>query len=87
MMRVNITDEDLVMENQGLKKRITELEAFYNERQPKESILQIEAKAILESSGDGLLVLDRKERVIDSNKKFEEITGYQRKDLVGKTAL
>ena len=87
MIRVNVTDEDLVKENQGLKKRITELEAFYNERQPKEALLQIEAKAILESSGDGLLVLDGKERVIDINKKLEEIIGYQSEELVGKTAL
>ena len=88
MIRADQANEELTLELQRLRKRITELEAFHIERQPGgETLLQSEAQTILESFTEGLLVLDKKGRLIDANKKLEEISGYQKKELVGKTTL
>ena len=49
---------------------------------------RLKQKAILESFEEAASsVLDRKGKLIDANKKFEEISGYQRSELVGKTTL
>jgi PAS domain S-box-containing protein len=88
MIRADQANEELTLELQRLRKRITELEAFHTVRQPGgETLQQSEAEAILESFAEGLLVLDKKGRLIDANKKLEEISGYQKKELVGKTTL
>jgi PAS domain S-box-containing protein len=44
-------------------------------------------KAILEFSDDGILVLNKKNRVIDTNKRLDEIIGFKKNDLVGKTII
>ena len=88
MIKADQAIEELTLELQRLRKRITELEAFHTERQPGgETLQQSEAQTILESFAEGLLVLDKKGRLIDANKKLEEISGYQKKELVGKTTL
>ena len=88
MLRADQANEELTLELQWLRKRVSELESFHTERPlGGETLQQIEAKAILESFEEGLLVLDRKGKLIDANKKFEEISGYQRSELVGKTTL
>ena len=88
MIRADQANEELTLELQRARKRITELEAFHTERPlGGETLQQIEAQGILESYSEGLLVLDRKGRLIDTNKKLEEISGYQKSELVGKTTL
>jgi PAS domain S-box-containing protein len=88
MIKADQANEELTLELQRLRKRITELEAFHAERQPGgETLQQSEAQTILESFAEGLLVLDKKGRLIDANTKLEEISGYQKRELVGKTTL
>jgi len=88
MIKADQAIEELTLELQRLRKRIAELEAFHTERQHGgETLQQSEAQTILESFAEGLLVLDKKGRLIDANKKWEEISGYQKKELVGKTTL
>ena len=88
MIRADQANEELTLELQSARKRITELEAFHTERPlGGETLQQIEAQGIIESYREGLLVLDKKGRLIDTNKKLEEISGYQKKELVGKTTL
>ena len=88
MIKADQAVEELTLELQRLRKRIAELEAFHTERQHGgETLQQSEAQTILESFAEGLLVLDKKGRLIDANKKWEEISGYQKKELVGKTTL
>jgi PAS domain S-box-containing protein len=92
MIRSETSREELIGELETLRQRVAELEEFQTEHQRgEETQPQIEAderyRAILESSDDGLLVLDRKDRVIDANEKLEEIIGYERRELVGRTIL
>ena len=88
MIRADQANEELTLELQRLRKRITELEAFHAERQSgTETLHQIAAKAIIESFSEGTLVLDRKGRVIDTNEVLTNLFGYQKKELIGKTTL
>jgi PAS domain S-box-containing protein len=88
MIKHDLAGEELKTELQNLRNRVTELEAFHTERHSEaETLQQIEAEAILESYNEGILVLDRKGRVIDANQRLENILGYQRKEFIGKTAL
>ena len=88
MIRPDLAEEELKTELQKFKNRVTELEAFHTERHSgAETLQQIEAEAMLESFNDGILVLDKKGRVIDANQRLENILGYQRKEFIGKTAL
>ena len=87
MIRADITNE-----LETLRQRVAELEELQDGReQTEETLIQMATeeryRAILESSEEGLLVLNRKGRIIDANQKVEEITGYKRKDLFGKTTL
>jgi PAS domain S-box-containing protein len=88
MIRADQANEELGLELQRLRKRVSELESFHTERPlGGETLQQIEAKSILESYSEGLLVLDKKGRLIDTNKTLEAISGYHRSELVGKTTL
>lgn len=40
--------------------------------------------AILASVGDGLVVTDREERVVRTNERFTELTGWRQEDLLGR---
>ena len=88
MIRSDLAEEDLKTELQKSRNRVTELEAFLAERRSGgETLQQVEAEAVLESFNNGILVLDRKGRVIDANERLENILGYPRKEIIGKTAL
>ena len=92
MIRADLDREKLLKELEILRQRVAELEDLQTGAPVQgKAMLQIEAaekySAILESSDDGLLVLDRKDKVIDVNSKLEAIIGYQRKDLIGKKII
>ena len=88
MIRSDLAEEDLKTELQKSRNRVTELEAFLAERRSGgETLQQVEAEAVIESFNNGILVLDRKGRVIDANERLENILGYPRKEIIGKTAL
>jgi PAS domain S-box-containing protein len=75
MVRIDVTKEGLQTERQRREDTLPQIGAEERYR------------AILESSDEGLLVLDRQDRVIDANERLEEIIGYERSDIVGRTIL
>jgi len=63
----------------GIKLDITE----YKEQ---ESRLK-QASIVYESMGDGILITDKDKKIIDLNPAFEEMFGYSRDELIGKTPM
>jgi PAS domain S-box-containing protein len=41
-------------------------------------------KAVIDTANEGIVVTDRKNRIIDVNPAFTLITGYEREDVLGK---
>ena len=44
-------------------------------------------KSVIETMSDGLMVIDKESTILFFNRAAEEITGYRREDIVGKTML
>ena len=83
---------DATKEIETLRRRVAELEGSqsgseYAEKSLPKIGVEERYRAILESSEDGLIVLNTKRRVADVNNKAEKITGYKRKELLGGSAL
>ena len=72
-----------VHEADRLRKRVQELEQLNAELQTSEERLKI----LFEHAPDGYYLSDLKGTFTDGNKVAEEITGYKREELVGKSFL
>jgi len=90
-------DSKLKEREQALEKLSTELKTnneqlqhYITERKKVEEGLQQSEenlRAYLESAPDGVYLNDLKGKFLYGNKKAEEITGYKREDLIGKSFL
>ena len=74
-----------------LKKRVDEKEGSITEPQPDKKLLDLEDegiyKAVFESAQDSILLIDKKGRIIDFNKRLIEFSGYQKEDILGKNIM
>jgi len=70
-------------ETDRLRERVLELEQLNTELQASEERFKI----LFEHAPDGYYISDLKGILTDGNKAAEEITGYKRKELIGKSFL
>ncbi len=54
------------------------------ERKRSEERLRLIA-TVFEYSHDGIVITDRRQRILDVNRSFEEVTGYRREEVIGRT--
>jgi PAS domain S-box-containing protein len=84
------TKEQLIKELEALRLRVGELEKLGEERKRMEEALrqsEDNLKTYLESAPDGVYLNDSKGKFLYGNKKAEEIIGYEREELIGKSFL
>ena len=73
-----------------LDSKVAQLEADITERKQVEEMLkqsEENLRAYLESAPDGVYINDLKGTFLYGNKKAEELTGYEREELMGKSFL
>jgi len=90
MKNMNKTKEQPIEEIGALNRRVAELEKTEAERKQAEEALQESEENLrtyLESAPDGVYLNDLKGEFLYGNKKAEEITGYKREELIGKSFL
>jgi len=84
------TKEQFITELAELRQRVTELEALETERKQAERALresEMRLETYLENAPDGVYLSDLKGTFLYGNKKAEDIVGYQRQELIGKSFL
>ena len=71
-----------------LKQDVTEKEELMAESQVDKKLSNLDNegiyKAVFESANDSILLIDKKGKIIDFNKRFIEIGGYQKEEFLGK---
>ncbi|GAF91474.1 unnamed protein product, partial [marine sediment metagenome] len=77
----DLSPQELVDTNIGLRKEIAERKQAEEELRSSEERL----KVLFESAPDGYYLLDTEGKFIDGNKAAEEMVGYDRGELIGKT--
>lgn len=82
------TKEQLIDELEGLRKRITELEAIVEIRHAKvEEKLKAAreyAQNIIDSSNDMIISVDNDRRIVEFNRAAEKNFGYRKEEVLGK---
>ncbi len=68
----NQTKAQLIEELEALRKRVETLRRVEGQREKQEGDIVL-LRAALESSGDGILILDENKRVIYDNRRFQEV--------------
>ena len=88
MPRVEILSNKSSRKQKALGRRAAEKEGVVTEHQTDiELRLLIDEekyKAVFESAGDIMMLIDKKGRIIDINGKSVEISGYSKEDVLGK---
>jgi len=87
---INKTKEQLINELTGLRQRVAELEASEAEhKQAEEALRESEEKykTLVEDAPIGIYFSDFGGTFLYGNKKAEEIVGYKRQELLGKSFL
>ena len=89
-MKVNKrTRKDLEEELEAMRRRVSELEALVLECGWKEQVLldsQESFRSLSEAAFEGVIIHD-KGKILDVNKSFAEIFGYQISELIGMNVL
>lgn len=83
-----MTELELIKENSLLRQKIKELEQSESERLRAEGPLRASEallKTYLENAPDGIYMLDMKGNFLYGNRRSEEIIGYSRNELIGKS--
>jgi PAS domain S-box-containing protein len=86
----SLTTAGVVKDNKGMPLFISATAIDITERKQAEERLQQSEenlKAYLESAPDGIYIIDLKGTFLYGNKKAEEIMGYKREELIGKSFL
>ena len=88
MTSTNKTKAQLVEELEALRIQLAELEHSAAER-ADEALREGELRyqLLFESAPDAYYLNDRKGTFLDGNKAAEELSGYQREELIGKSFL
>ena len=83
------TKGQLIEELTKLRQRIDEMEASTGIRRSDEASgdSNERLKVLFESAPDAYYLNDMSGKIIDGNKAAEELTGYQRHELIGKNLL
>jgi len=76
---VPVVIDDKIQQYIGVKLDITE----YKEQEQRLK----QAAIVYESMGDGILITDKDKNIIDLNPAFEEMFGYRKDELIGKTPM
>jgi PAS domain S-box-containing protein len=88
MIKLDIIKEKSTRELKILRQRVAELETLEIEHQAEKKLLLLEGeegyKTVFESVTDVILLINKKGKIIDINQLLTEISGYERKELVGK---
>ena len=88
MAKVNISNPKSSGKLKVLGQLAAENEAFVAEHQTDTELRQLvdeeKYKAVFESAGDIMMLIDKKGRIIDINGKSVEISGYSKEDVLGK---
>jgi PAS domain S-box-containing protein len=93
MTKKEMLKEKPLGELKALRQRIAELEAIvaaYNSDEKSNEFDDVQKyRAVFESTTDVVLVIDKKGKITDVNKRLKEISGYEQEALIGKniTAL
>jgi PAS domain S-box-containing protein len=81
------TCQELIKENSLLKRRIKKLEVSERERKESETALrasELMYQTIFETTGTTMLIVEEDMTISLANDRFENLTGYRRKDVEGK---
>ncbi len=84
---LNTDTSRLVAEVPALRQRVSELEKSQLEYERMEKALtesEEKYRTIFESANDALILLDKKGKILDVNKKLTDASGYDKAELVGK---
>ncbi|MDO9209343.1 MAG: GAF domain-containing protein [Deltaproteobacteria bacterium] len=76
MKAENMTNEQLILELAAMRQRVAELERIENDQKRAESELKNAVSllnATLESTADGILVVDKEGKIVGFNRKFVQI--------------
>jgi PAS domain S-box-containing protein len=88
MTKKEMLKEKPLGELKNLKQRITELEAIIATYNSDEKSSEFDNgqkyKAVFESNGDVILIINKKGKIIDVNKRLKDISGYEQEELIGK---
>jgi PAS domain-containing protein len=88
MPRVDILSNKSSRKQKALGQRAVEKEGFVTEHQTDMELRLLideeKYKAVFESAGDIMMLIDKKGRIIDINGKSVEISGYGKEDVLGK---
>lgn len=75
------------METEGLEKKVKELESEVSKLEKTLKISKERFQSVLDAAEDGIFTLDLKGNFTSGNKKAEEICGYKKEELIGKSIL
>ena len=75
------------MKIEELEKRIKELESEVSRLERKLKISEGRFQSVLDAAEDGIFTLDLKGNFTSGNRKAEEICGYKKEELIGKSIL
>lgn len=75
------------MKVEELEKRIKELESEVNRLEEKLKISEERFQSVLDAAEDAIFTLDLKGNFTSGNRKAEEICGYKKEELIGKSIL
>jgi PAS domain S-box-containing protein len=88
MPRVDTMSNKSSRKQRALGQRAVEKEGFVTEHQTDMELRLLideeKYKAVFESAGDIMMLIDKKGRIIDINGKSVEISGYSKEDVLGK---
>jgi len=75
------------MQAEKLEKKVKELESEASRLEKKLKISEERFQGVLDAAEDGIFTLDLKGNFTSGNRKAEEICGYKKEELIGKSIL
>ena len=88
MVKVAILNKKSSRKLKVLGQRVVEKEEYEAEHQTDTELRQLvdeeRYKAVFESAGDIMMLIDKRGKIIDINGKSVEISGYSKEDVIGK---